>query len=80
LGNGLAVATDPAFTGSTIFTLLPGAYQDMYYISAGSGGGTDVNSSNGQTIYTRGGSISTFTQNWKLWDYPRTRHSTFVSN
>jgi hypothetical protein len=79
-GNGLAVATDPAFTGSTIFTLLPGAYQDMYYISAGSGGGTDVNSSNGQTIYTRGGSISTFTQNWKLWDYPRTRHSTFVSN
>jgi hypothetical protein len=76
--NGLSVASDPT-TASTIFTLLPGASQDMFYISAGTGG-LDVDSSNGQTIWTRGGFISTFTQNWKLWDYPRTRHSTFVSN
>lgn len=78
-GNGLSLGSDPA-AGSTIFTLLPGAYQDMYYISAGIGGATDVNSSNGQTIYTRGGAISALTQNWKNWDYPRTRHSTFISN
>jgi hypothetical protein len=76
--NGLSISSDPS-TASTIFTLLPGASQDMYYISAGPGGG-DVNSSNGQTIWTRGGFISTFTQNWKFWDYPKTRHSTFVSN
>jgi hypothetical protein len=76
--NGLSIASDPA-TASTIFTLLPGASQDLFYVSAGTGGG-DVNSSNGQTIYTRGGFISTGTQNWRLWDYPRTRHSTFISN
>jgi hypothetical protein len=76
--NGLSISSDPN-TASTIFTLLPGASQDMYYISAGAGGG-DVNSSNGQTIWTRGGFISTFTQNWKNWNNPVTRHSTFVSN
>jgi hypothetical protein len=77
-GNGLAIASDP-LTASTIFTLLPGASQDMFYISAGTGG-LDVDSSNGQTIWTRGGFISTNTKNWKNWDYPKTRHSTFVSN
>jgi hypothetical protein len=76
--NGLSVISDPS-TASTIFTLLPGASQDLFYVSTGTGGG-DVNSSNGQTIYTRGGFISTGTQNWRLWDYPRTRHSTFISN
>jgi hypothetical protein len=77
-GNGLSISADP-LTASTIFTLLPGASQDMFYISAGTGG-LDVDSSNGQTIWTRGGFISTNTKNWKLWDYPRTRHSTFISN
>jgi hypothetical protein len=76
--NGLAVISDPS-TASTIFTLLPGASQDMFYISAGTGGG-DVDSSNGQTIYTRGGFISTNTKNWKNWNNPVTRHSTFISN
>ena len=77
-GNGLAVSSDPS-TASTIFTLLPGASQDMFYISAGTGGG-DVDSSNGQTIWTRGGFISTLTRNWKNWNNPVTRHSTFISN
>ena len=76
--TGLSISSDPS-TASTIFTLLPGASQDMFYINAGSGGG-DVNSSNGQTIWTRGGFISTFTRNWKNWNNPVTRHSTFVSN
>jgi hypothetical protein len=76
--NGLGVASDPS-TASTIFTLLPGASQDLFYISAGSGGGS-VNSSNGQTIYTRGGFISTNTLNWQNWTYPRTRHSIFISD
>ena len=76
--TGLSISSDPS-TASTIFTLLPGASQDMFYINAGSGGG-DVNSSNGQTIWTRGGFISLFTQNWRNWNNPVTRHSTFVSN
>jgi hypothetical protein len=76
--NGLSIGSDPA-TASTIFTLLPGASQDLFYISAGTGG-LDVDSSNGQTIWTRGGFISPNTKNWKNWDYPRTRHSTFISN
>jgi hypothetical protein len=75
--NGLSISSDPS-TASTIFTLLPGASQDMFYINAGSGGG-DVNSSNGQTIWTRGGTISVGTLNWKNWDFPKTRHSTSVS-
>lgn len=76
--DGLGIASDPS-TASTIFTLLPGASQDMFYISAGTGGG-DVDSSNGQTIWTRGGYISPLTRNWKNWNNPVTRHSTFISN
>lgn len=77
VANSLNVASDPS-TASTIFTLLPGASQDMFYVNAGSAGGS-VNSSNGQTIWTRGGSISALTQNWRNWDFPKTRHSTSVS-
>jgi hypothetical protein len=66
------------FSGTTIFTLLPGASQDLYYVNGG-GGGTSINSSNGQTIYTRSGFIASTTTNWKNWDYPKTRHSTFIS-
>jgi hypothetical protein len=66
------------FSGTPIFTLLPGASQDLYYVNGGAGG-TSVNSSNGQTIYTRSGFIASTTTNWKNWDYPKTRHSTFIS-
>lgn len=65
-------------SGITKFTLAYGAYQDMYYINGGNSS-LSVDSSDGQTIWTRGGVISTGTLNWKNWDYPKTRHSTFVS-
>jgi hypothetical protein len=76
--TGLSIGSEPGPL-STIFTLLPGASQDMFYINAGVGSGGTVNSSNGQTIWTRGGSIVTTTQNWKNWDFPRTRQSTSIS-
>ncbi|MFY7886169.1 MAG: hypothetical protein ACOVOV_15120, partial [Dolichospermum sp.] len=78
VGNAMSVGTDPTSVASTIFTLLPGASQDMFVINGGVTGGP-VNSSNGQTIYTRSGQIVAGTLNWRNWDYPRTRHSTFVS-
>jgi hypothetical protein len=69
--------------GTTIvppkFTLAVGASQDVYYVNGGSSG-LPIDSSNGQTIYTRGGAIVSGTLNWKNWEYPRTRHSTFISN
>ena len=65
-------------SGISIFTVMPGASQDLYYVNGGGGGG-HINSSNGQTVYTRGGTISAATTNWRNWDYPRTRYSTFVS-
>lgn len=64
--------------GSTIFTLAFGAAQDVYYASGGSGL-TLVDSSAGQTIWTRGGSIATGTKNWNQWDFPKTRFSTFTN-
>lgn len=63
---------------SAIFTLAFGATQDVYYTDGGAVGLT-IDSSAGQTIWTRGGAIRTGTLNWKNWDYPRTRHSTFLS-
>jgi hypothetical protein len=76
--TGLSITSDPG-PASTIFTLLPGASQDMFYVNAGTTGGGSVNSSNGQTIWTRGGSISALTQNWRNWDFPRTRQLTSIS-
>jgi hypothetical protein len=67
------------FSGTPIFTLLPGASQDLYYVNGGAGP-TQLNSSNGQTIYTRGGFIASLTTNWKNWDYPKTRHSILISD
>jgi hypothetical protein len=75
--NSLTMLSDPTTT-NTIFTLLPGASQDLFYINGGFSSAS-VDSSNGQTIYTRGGSIAPTTLNWKNWDFPKTRHSTFVS-
>jgi hypothetical protein len=65
-------------SGTPIFTVLPGASQDLYYVNGG-GGGSNVNSSNGQTVYTRSGTISGGTTNWRNWDFPKTRNSTFIS-
>jgi hypothetical protein len=67
-----------ALSGTPIFTVLPGASQDLYYVNGG-GGGSHVNSSNGQTVYTRSGTISGATTNWRNWDFPKTRNSTFIS-
>jgi hypothetical protein len=65
--------------GTTIFTVEFGASQDLYYVNGGSNANNQhVNSANGQTVYTRAGTISTSTINWRNWDYPRTRQSTFI--
>jgi hypothetical protein len=65
-------------TGNTIprviFTLSPGASQDVYAVTA-----NNTDSTLGQTIWYRKGSIFN-TLNWSPWDYPKTRHSTFISN
>ena len=55
------------------FILQPGASQDVYYMGA-----LNINSSAGQTIWSRKGTITT-TSNWNLWTYPRTRFSSFTS-
>jgi hypothetical protein len=63
-------------TGNTIprviFTLLPGASQDLYAVDA-----VDIDSSRGQTVWNRRG-LNTNTINWDLWDYPKTVSSTFT--
>jgi len=56
-----------------IFTLVPGASQDVFYM-----GGTNVDSSAGQTVWSRKG-LLTNTINWSLWTYPKTRFSTFTN-
>lgn len=68
----------PPSNGFAIFTLLPGASQDLYYMDGGNSSRA-IDSSGGQTIYTRGGTISPNTINWKPWDFPKTRHSTSIS-
>ena len=75
--NGFSLG--PFSAGITKWTLAYGAYQDVYYVNGGASG-VPVDSSDGQTIWTRGGTIASGTLNWKNWDYPRTRHSTFISN
>ena len=75
--NNFGVA--PNSFGTVKFTLAYGAYQDLYYLNGGNNVSLIVDSSDGQTIWTRGGSLLG-TINWKNWDYPRTRHSTFISN
>lgn len=67
-------------SGTSKLTLAYGAYQDLYYVNGGNGVSLSIDSSDGQTIWTRSGTISSGTLNWKNWDYPKTRHSTFVSN
>lgn len=54
-------------------TLMPGASQDVFYM-----GGTSIDSSAGQTIWSRRGTLVS-TINWNLWTYPKTRFSTFTS-
>ena len=65
-----------SLTGSApnaIFTLNFGASQDVFGM-----GGLRIDSSAGQTIWSRKGSLSN-TINWNLWTYPRTRFSTSIS-
>lgn len=56
-----------------IFTLDPGASQDVFYM-----GGFNVDSSAGQTVWSRKGQL-TNTINWSLWTYPKTRFATFTN-
>lgn len=56
-----------------ILTLSQGAVQDVYYVGA-----NEINSSLGQTIWTRKG-IVTNTFNWDTWAYPKTVHQTFIT-
>jgi hypothetical protein len=72
-GLGLNFTKNPANTiPRAIFTLLPGASQDVYAVDA-----LDIDSSRGQTVWNRKGLI-TNTINWELWDYPKTVSSTFT--
>jgi hypothetical protein len=53
----------------SIFTLAFGASQDVFGM-----GGKNINSSAGQTIWSRKG-VLTGTTNWQNWTYPKTRFS-----
>lgn len=55
------------------FTLKFGATQDVYLMGA-----SNIDSSPEQTVWTRKGALFN-TLNWNIWDYPKTRISTFVS-
>jgi hypothetical protein len=68
-----SIARNPAGSPSVNFVLTPGASQDVYYVGA-----SQVNSSAGQTIWTRKGTLSNAV-NWNLWTYPKTRFSSFTS-
>lgn len=59
--------------GTVYFTLDFGAYQNVYFMGA-----LNINSSLGQTIWSRKGTITT-TQNWNNWNIPATRFSSFIS-
>ncbi|NBP01604.1 MAG: hypothetical protein EBU90_16015 [Proteobacteria bacterium] len=56
-----------------IFTLSPGASQDIYGTSS-----RDMDSSAGQTIWIRRGTLSS-TINWDTWTYPKTIYQTFIT-
>jgi len=60
-------------TPDAIFTLAFGASQDVFGM-----GGKYINSSAGQTIWSRKG-LLTSTTNWQNWTYPKTRFSTFTN-
>jgi len=66
------IARSPAGSPSVNFVLTPGASQDVYYVGA-----SQINSSAGQTIWTRKGTLSN-SVNWNLWTYPKTRFSSSI--
>lgn len=68
----MSLARNPVGTPSVNFVLTPGASQDVYYVGA-----SQVNSSAGQTIWTRKGTLSNAV-NWNLWTYPKTRFSSSI--
>jgi hypothetical protein len=59
--------------GTVYFTLDFGAYQNVWRMGA-----TNIDSSLGQTIWSKSGVITT-TQNWNNWILPATRFSSFIS-
>jgi hypothetical protein len=59
--------------GTVYFTLDFGAYQNVWRMGA-----TNIDSSLGQTIWSKSGVITT-TQNWNNWVIPATRFSSFIS-
>jgi hypothetical protein len=73
LGTASAMVKQSGAAARTNFTLKYGASQDVFYMGA-----TNIDSSPEQTVWTRKGALSN-TLNWNLWDYPKTRFSTFVS-
>jgi hypothetical protein len=72
LGLNFTMNTPGNTIPRAIFTLEPGASQDIYAVDA-----RDIDSSGGQTIWNRKG-LLTNTINWDLWDYPKTVSSTFT--
>jgi hypothetical protein len=76
--NTLSFASSSS-TNRAKFTLQQGATQDLYYIGSGSGATSGVDSSGGQTVYTRKGVIvEATTTNWRLWSAPTTVASSFL--
>lgn len=69
-GNIMSTLNDTV--PDTIFTLAFGASQDVFGM-----GGKNVNSSAGQTIWSRKG-LLTGTTNWQNWTYPKTRFSSSI--
>jgi len=72
LGLNFTMNTPGNTIPRAIFTLEPGASQDIYAVDA-----KDIDSSLGQTVWNRKG-LLTNTINWDLWDYPKTVSSTFT--
>lgn len=71
--SGNIMSTINSGVPRTNFILLFGVSQDVYGMGA-----RQIDSSAGQTIWTRKG-VLTATTNWNLWTYPKTRFSTFIS-
>ena len=70
--GGNVMSTYTGTVPDAIFTLAPGASQDVFGMGA-----QNINSSAGQTIWSRKGLLSNAT-NWQNWTYPKTRFSSSI--
>lgn len=77
ISSSIAAVRKIGGTGNPKFTLQNGASQDVFYVNGGASSGDILDSSNGQTIWTRSGSV-TFAINWQQWDYPKTQYGSFL--